>query len=248
VDGPSVPDHVLGIDIGLTGVRAAVVRQDGELLGGGRRGHTRAVLADGRAEHDPADWLDGMAAATRAALAQARGVRPAALGIAALGPAPVLVDRGLEPLTPALLFSLDRRAEPQRRRMVGDLSAAAALATGDNALPKLAWWREHVPEVFARAAWGLDATGFLVGWCTGVPVMDTVTAADYELPGVRAPVPLPVPIAPTALAGRLGERPARRLGLEPGLPVTAGTYDSFADLAAAGCAHAATPGSCSAAR
>jgi xylulokinase len=107
-------------------------------------------------------------------------------------------------------------------------------ATLDHALPKLAWWAEHEPDTAARAAWALDATGFVAGALTGVPVMDSITAADYSLPGVASPVPLPEPLDPTAVAGELLPAWAERLGVSAGLPVAAGTYDSFADLAAAG--------------
>ena len=107
-------------------------------------------------------------------------------------------------------------------------------ATLDNALPKLAWWLEHDPGLESRAAWALDATGFVNGALTGVPVMDSITAGDYVLPGVDSPLPLPEPLEPTATAGELLPEWAARLDLPAGLPVIAGTYDSFADIAAAG--------------
>src|ERR1700754_2165534 len=109
--------HALGFDVGLSGVRAAVVRDDGALVARARRPHERPHIADGIAEHDPADWLRGVLATGRQALAAAEGARIEAIGVAALGPAPLLVDDTLRPLTNALLFGLDRRAEPQRRRM-----------------------------------------------------------------------------------------------------------------------------------
>jgi xylulokinase len=64
--------------------------------------------------------------------------------------------------------------------------------------------------------------------------MDSVTAADYALPGVEPALPIPEPVDPLAVAGRLKPDWAGRLGLPAGLPVTAGTYDSFADIAGAG--------------
>jgi xylulokinase len=232
--------HVLGFDVGLSGVRATVVRDDGVPVASARRPYRRARMADGLAEHDPEEWLEGVAATGREAVAASAGgahvepARIAAVGVAALGPAPVLVDAELRPLTRALLFSLDRRAEPQRLAMVAQGDPERAAETLDNALPKLAWWIEHDGNLAARAAWALDATGFVVGALTGVPVMDSITAADYTLPGVEPPLPLPPPVEPTALAGELARGWAERLGLVPGIPVTAGTYDSFVDLAAAG--------------
>jgi xylulokinase len=219
-------EHALGFDVGLSGVRATVVCEDGVLVASARRAHERARIGDGVAEHDPRDWLQGVVAAGREAVRAAAGARIACLGVAALGPAPVLVDEDLRPLTTALLFGLDRRAEPQRRRMDA--------TTLDNALPKLAWWLEHEPERAARAAWALDATGFVVATLTGEPVMDSITAGDYALPGLESPVPLPTAVDPMTIAGELGSDWAARLGLRPGLPVTVGTYDSFVDIAAAG--------------
>lgn len=227
-------EGALGVDVGLTGVRATVVRSDGTPAATARRPHGHVRMGEGIAEHDPAEWVEGMAAASREAVARSRDVRIAAIGVAALGPAPVLVDAALAPLTTAPLFSLDRRAEPQRRSMTRGLAPEAAAGTLDNALPKLAWWRDHDPGASEHAAWALDATGFLVAWLTGVAVMDTVTAGDYRLPGIEARFPLPEAIDPLAVAGELRADAARRLGLEAGLPVVCGTYDSFADIAAAG--------------
>jgi xylulokinase len=222
------------VDVGLSGVRATVVREDGVLLASARRLHRRAVRGNGIAEHDPDDWLEGMAAAGREAVSGAGDERIAAVGVAALGPAPVLVDARLRTLTMAPLFALDRRAEAQRRRLTEALGPDEAARALDNALPKLAWWRDNEPARAERAAWALDATGFLVASLTGVPVMDTVTAGDYALPGCEPPFRLPEPVDPVAVAGELRAEAAERLGLRAGLPVVAGTYDSFVDIAAAG--------------
>lgn len=207
--------------MGLTGVRAAVLDEGGRLLRAARRSLSPR-LAPGRAEQDPAAWLGALFEAGRDALG---GGEVDAVGVAALGPAPVLVDEALQPLTPALLFALDRRAESQR---------AALGATHDHALPKLRWWQERGGEAWREAAWALDATGFLVASLTGVPAMDGITRADYFLNGAGPDVALPEPAAPDAVAGGLTPAAAAALGLPAGTPVSTGTYDTFADVAAAG--------------
>jgi xylulokinase len=227
-------EHALGFDVGLSGVRATVVRDDGVLVASARRAHERARLGDGIAEHDPADWLEGVERAGREAVRGAGDVPIAGIGVSALGPAPVLVDDELRPLTTAPLFALDRRAEPQRRRIAAAAAGDHAAETLDNALPKLAWWIERDPSLADRATWALDATGFVVASLSGVPVMDSITAGDYRLPGVDAPVSSPAPVDPLRSAGGLRPGWAERLGVPAGLPVIAGTYDSFVDLAAAG--------------
>src|SRR5262249_9453880 len=99
----------LGIDIGTSGVRAAVLDDRGRLLGHGAGRH-RPRMAAARAEQAPAAWVRGAFAAGRDAVRQAGVARLDAVGVGALGPAPVLLDAAGAPLTPALLYGLDRRA------------------------------------------------------------------------------------------------------------------------------------------
>ncbi len=208
----------------MSAVRAAVVDAEGRVYAAARR-ELATTLDRGRAEHDPREWLAGALAVAREA-ARGAGGRIEAVGVGALGPAPLLVDADLEPLTPALLFALDRRAEEQRR---------ALGVTHDHALPKLLWWQEHEPATWRRAATALDATGFLVARLTGRPTMDVITRLEYG----EAPIELPEPADPLAVAGGLTAAAARELGLPDGTPVATGTYDTYVDVAGAG---ARTPG------
>ncbi|MDX6618792.1 MAG: xylulokinase, partial [Gaiellales bacterium] len=217
----------LGIDVGMSGVRAAVVDEHGSLLGEGRSATRVAVSAD-RAEADPRDWLCGALEAGAAAVAEARVVLDA-IAVSALGPAPVLVTSDGEAVSPALLFGLDRRAEAQCARLG---------VSHDHALPKLLWWAEHEPERLARAATAVDATGFVVAGLCGALAMDTITAEAYAVAGVEPPLPLPSPCDPLECAGGILPAAAAALGVTPGTPVIAGTLDSYADVAGTG----ASPG------
>jgi xylulokinase len=210
----------------MSGVRAAVLDESGRLLAAARRSLLPSLPAPAKAEQNPQAWIDGALAAGCEAVAASRAPVEA-IGVGALGPAPALYDGELEPLTPALLFALDRRAEAERARL-------RPPAPQDHALPKLLWWQEHAPELTGRAAWALDAAGFVVSRLTGSPTMDTITALDYAHPGAELPVPLPAPVEPLAIAGHLAPAAAMALGLPSGLPVAAGTYDTYVDAAGAG--------------
>lgn len=216
----------LGIDVGLSGVRAAVLGGDGTLHGAARAPLPWPRLGPGLAEQEPSAWLEAALAAGAEAVAAA-GVEIAAVGIGALGAAPVLCDASFRPLRPAMLFALDTRAEEERCSLSPGLSH-------DHALPKLLWLARHEPTVVERAAWVLDPTGWLVARLTGVATMDTIVARDYTFPGAASPVPLPEPVDPLALAGALTPEAAGVLGLRPGTPVAAGTYDTYVDVAGAG--------------
>jgi xylulokinase len=121
----------------------------------------------------------------------------------------VLVDDRLQPLLPAPL---------EAEELV------------DHASATLARWRDHEPAAFARAAMVLDTTGLLVGWMTGAPAIDRITAADYVLPDQEPIVPIPEPQEPRAIAGTVTAQAAADLGLAAGTPVTVGTYDSYVDI------------------
>jgi xylulokinase len=224
----------LGIDVGLSGVRAAVMDLRGRVVATSARHPIPIRSSFGRAEHDASDWLAGAELAGRSAV---RGVDPQrvrAIGVSALGPAPVLVSADLEPLAPALLFSLDTRAEDERRRLAGSLGLTDDRLNHDHAIPKLLWWRDSDPAVWEKAAWALDAAGFVVSHLTGTPTMDTITACDYRLDAYPCPIGLPEPRLPLSLAGSLRAAWAERLGLPSGVPVITGTYDAYADTAATG--------------
>lgn len=213
----------LGIDVGLSGVRAAVMDAEGEVLASAAR-PARPAIADGVAEQHPGVWLEAAFIAGADAARDAR-VPIDALAVTALGPAPIPLDASGEALAPAPLFGLDRRADPWRRR----------LGTGpDDALPSILRWHETEPEIAARGRLVLDAAGFVVRAFTGAETMDRITAVSYRWPGVEPPIPVPDPSEPDAVAGHLHAGAAARLGLTTNTPVAVGTIDCFADAAAAG--------------
>jgi len=226
-------EAVLGLDVGTSGARAAVIDRAGRLLGTGRRA-TGTTLGPGWAEQDPEEWVAAALAAGREAVSAAGVARVTAVGVAALGPAPVLLDAASRPLGRAPLFALDTRAEPQRRRLARAAGLPDGDVTHDHALPKLERLREEEPERLARATLVVDAAGYLVLALTGTPAMDAISAAEYALPGHPPPVPVPSPGDPLTVAGALAPAAASALGLEPGAPVTTGCYDTYADVAACG--------------
>jgi xylulokinase len=217
----------LGVDVGLTGARAALVAADGRIVA---RSEVHPVPANASGAEDPRRWYAGLRRAIAEVLRLAPEARPGSISVAGAGCRPVLVDERLEPLLPARLAAHDA-ARSQRAELARTLGLPVA-ELADHAAPVLLGWREHDPEAFGRAVFALDTTSFLVSRLTGDPAIDRITAADYLLPGTAPLVPIPEPREPDAVAGPLGSPAAADLGLDPGIPVTVGTYDSWVDIAA----------------
>src|SRR5690349_3135452 len=102
----------LGIDLGTSAVKVAVLNGAGELRAAGEAAFPTAAELPGKAEQDPRHWLQATAAAVAAAGARLDRGWPVRLdGIGLAGQLPTLVMLGAEgPLGPAITWS-DARAD-----------------------------------------------------------------------------------------------------------------------------------------
>lgn len=225
---------VLGIDLGLSSVRAAVVDKSGRLLGRGRSELAPLTGHEGREERDPDDWTRACTEAVIQARAESCDQGIEAIGIGGLGPCPVLVDDDNRPITTSPLFSLDPRAEEFRLGLIRDHKLPEHELGPDHVIPRLMQWRMQRPEIFAKAKRVLDSTGYLVAGLTGRAVMDPITLVDHRCPGLEQPVTLPEICPADVIAGHLTPRAAASLAMPAGTPVTVGTYDSYADILGTG--------------
>ena len=213
---------VLGLDLGTSEAKAALVGLDGRLLGLGRGTYPTDVGADGRAEQDPRDWWAALTAAVRSLAGDLPGANLLAICSVGQGPTLTVMDADALSVRPALTWQ-DRRAG----------------AGGYGLLPRMAWLAREDPEAAARARWLLaswDAVGL---WLTGEAV--TTVQAHEAVPSAEAleAVGVRVGTVPPGLAygSRLGSlRPAaaEALGLASGTLVVAGVNDGTASMLGAG--------------
>ncbi len=217
---PERTPAVLGLDLGTTEAKAALVGLDGRLIGLGRAACRVDVGPDGRAEQDPGDWYAAITAAVRAIDVTGSDVL-AVCGVGQ-GPTLALVDATGEPVRPAITW--------QDRRVRG---------TGFGLLPKIEWVAREDPAPAARATWMVTAWDALGLWLTGVAATtvqaheSAIEGADLEAAGVRpAQVPPPLPFG--SPLGRLRPDVAEALGLPAGIAVIAGVNDGAASMLGAG--------------
>lgn len=204
----------LGIDIGLSGVRAAVVTARGRLLAKARRETATGTTP-------PLRLLNLAEATAREALAKAGQVKIEAIALAALGPVPILLDEKGKTLACLPLFG-------------GRGNGLSSGEPEDDLAARLLHFADRSPGTIDRVRTICDLTGYLVSRLTGHLAMDRVTRDDYVRLALPRRTCLPAMIAGEEVVGGLTRAAAWRLGLPAGTPVAAGTYDSIADLLAAG--------------
>ncbi|MFN8474068.1 MAG: xylulokinase [Anaerolineae bacterium] len=251
-------DYMLGMDIGTSGAKAAIVDTDGNLLGVGRHEYSIATPRPGWAEQDPAIWIEAAVSTTREALAESNIRRQdiAAIGLSGQMHTTVCLDRGGVPLRPAITWA-DQRTGPQVREVYGRLGREGLarwtqnpLATGFT-LANLLWLQENEPAIYAAIAHVLLPKDYLRYYLTGEIGTEATDASGTSLMDVKAgawnsellaafgiaPAILPAIQQSTSVAGSLRAEVASVMGLRPGIPVAYGSADQPAQAVGNGIIH-----------
>ena len=219
--GARVP-AVLGLDLGTSEAKAALVGLDGTLLGLGRGAYPTDIDADGRAEQDPRDWWAAFGVAVRSLAPALAGAEVLAIACVGQGPTLVAADASGDPVRPAVTWQ-DRRSGNG----------------GFGLLPRMAWLAEADPAGVGGARWLLgswDAAGL---WLSGEATTtlqaheDPIDASALLAAGV-APAIVPEPMPFGRPLGRLRPAAAAAMGLQAGIPVVAGVNDGTASMLGAG--------------
>ena len=172
----------LGIDIGTSEVKVALVDGAQHLVAIGRAALDIARPHPLWSEQDPESWVRAteaaiaeLAADHRAALAEVTGI-----GLSGQMHGAVLLDAQNRVLRPAILWNDTRSAAecavlearvPESRRLTGNMAMPGFTA------PKLLWVAAHEPETFARTAKVLLPKDYVRWWLTGEHVSEMSDAA-----------------------------------------------------------------------
>ncbi len=187
--------HILTIDLGTSGPKAAVVGSDGRVLGAGQHKVVTAFPGGGAAEQDPDEIWRATLASCRQALAEAAGadVRPgdvAAVIVSGQYSSIVPVDAAGRHLHPMMLW-MDQRGGPKRVKRLpgfpkgadGPLDLWRVLRThgvppidGGLSQTHMRWLRFARPEVYERTAAFLEPTDYLTMRLCGRATANQCTA------------------------------------------------------------------------
>jgi xylulokinase len=239
--------NTLGLDLGTSELKALVMDERGAVLATAHAPLTWRQPQPGWAEQEAADWWQ----ATVAACAQLKASAPQALaGVRAVGLSgqmhgATLLDAANNVLRPCMLWNDTRsaaqcealtRACPRLHEIAGNLAMPGFTA------PKLAWVREHEPDVFERVASVLLPKDWLRWKLTGRKVSDMSDAAgtlwldvaqrDWSDALLAATgltrAHMPSLVEGHEVSGQLTADAARELGLPQGIAVVGGAGDNAA--------------------
>lgn len=241
-------DLILAVDLGAGSLRTGAVGLRGRVLAAAAAKLASDEPKQGWSEIDPERWWRALRVTVTRVLGHLpRGSRIAGVCLAGLTRTQVLLDQEGRVLAPAMLFR-DRRAEGIAsviaRHFPTDNPADAISAF--HPLARLAWVARERPALFRRVAGVLEPKDFLNFRLAGIPAGDSVTCSRLDamhptdlpddLNRCRALLDLPLR-APWASLGPLAcrEPPFDRL---QGVPVFAGSMDSWASAVGAGAVRA----------
>ncbi len=248
--------YILSIDLGTSGLKVALVRDNGDLAAVAARPVQTQLLPPDGAEQDANEIWAAVLSAAKQVLREAGRHRGEVAGIACTSQyfSIVPVDRDMQPVMNLILW-MDGRGRAQSQKIYArhhdalatwvDIHGMIPLPTGTDSLSHILWVQEQCPEIHARTYKYLEPMDFVIAklthecsanLCTAFPLLLTdnrdVNRALYsqrliDLAGVDASkLPALRPVG--SRAGTLHAEVAGELGLEPSTPVFSGVNDTQA--------------------
>jgi xylulokinase len=246
---------LLGLDVGTTGAKAIVFREDGALLGQGYREYPLLHPRPDWIELDPTQVWELTAEAIREAVANAGGADPVeALAVSCLGEATAPVARDGRIVRNSIL-GFDARGQEEVDWWEAEVGRDRVFRITGRPLSimytahKLMWLKKHEPQVY-DGTWKFLGYGDYTLWRLGAePAIDYSLAGTMmlfdvntkqwsqellELAGLDAGK-LSKPVPAGTEVGTLSPAVAESLGLPPGVKLVTGGHDQPCGALGSGC-------------
>lgn len=248
-------NYLLGIDVGTTGTKALLFRQDGKLIGQAYRGYPMHNPSVGYSEQRAHDWWNAVVATVRE-LCPCEDIAShvAAISLSLQGGTVVPVDQHGVPLRPAIVWN-DTRCAAQKAAFLQEFQDAAHMyqKTGwrlIDGLPllQIRWMKENEPEIFAQTSKFLTVPDYIAYRMTGKAAVDLSDAGINQLVDIRSRCyddallafagidesKLPPLVSSGDVIGHLTQEAASLLGLTTDTLLVAGAHDQYAVALGAG--------------
>lgn len=242
----------IGLDVGTSGCKAAVLDMGGHILGSARRDYHFAFPQKGWVELDPNTVRQKVWETLREIAPAARGAEY--LAVSSIGEAMVLLDGAdnvlcngityLDERGPETMEQIDRVMGYERLQKVTGLPRRVFFS-----LNRWLWLAEHRPDVLERTKKAFLFGDYITWLLSGERLIDPSTASKTYLldrrtrqwsPDIAKAFQVPIErfprVVPTGtVAGKIRPGAAAELGLDPDLKIVVGVHDQSAATLGSGC-------------
>ncbi|TDF97965.1 FGGY-family carbohydrate kinase [Paenibacillus piri] len=243
---------VIGVDVGTQGVRTIALNDSGELVSSRS---SKFPLSGAREEQQPAEWWSALVSC----LNQLAGditlryphARVEALSVTSTSGTMIALDKNLEPLSPAIMYSDSRsKAEAARCRAaaLSEDSAGYTAFNSSSGLPKIVWFIEQHAQLAEKIHIWAHAADYIIGKLSdvwGITDYSNSLKSGYDLihgqwPGYiteKLNLPgewFPKVVVPGTVLGTISTAAAALTGLPRTLKIVAGMTDGCTSQIASG--------------
>lgn len=249
---------LLGIDVGTSACKVAAFDLEGHVLAQAAESYPVLYPQPGWAEQDPQQWWEAVCRALRR-LWESGAVAPGevvGVGIDGQSWSAIPLDKEGRALCNTPIW-MDTRAGSLCQELEARVGGGKIFACSGNplsasyTLPKVLWYKEHLPQVYEKAEKVLQSNGYLAFRLTGAVTQDksqgygwacyNVARNQWDIPlcqelGVK-PSLLPEIVSCSQVVGGVTPQAAQETGLLEGTPVVAGGLDAACGTLGAGVIH-----------
>ena len=239
--------YLLGIDIGTSSCKVALFSEEGEVIAQSTKTYPIFHPQSGWVEQNPNDWWQAVCKAIHELLTRSKIQPEKIVGIGVDGQSwsaiPVSKEGTLLRNTP---IWMDTRAQAICEKLKHTIGEDTLFAISGNpiqpsySLPKVLWYRDHLPELYKNTDKILQSNGYIVYKLTGEITQDVSQGYGYQCFDMRKRAwdsalckemdlresLLPEIAACHEIVGRVTKEAAQQSGLSVGIPVVAGGLDS----------------------
>jgi xylulokinase len=238
--------HLMGIDVGTTGVKTILISEKGELKAECTESYPLSSPKPSWFEQNPDDWWKATVSSIRRMMGSAGvdAAEVAGVGLSGMYHGLVIVDKNHCVLRPSILWN-DQRTAAQSDyiiRKVGVENLLRICATSGApyfTACKLQWVRDHEPQFFDNVYKMMLPKDYIRLKLTGEFATDVTDASgtlflDIQgrkwsevMPGLLDVDPgiLPNLVESSEISGKISKKGAEETGLKPGTPVAGGAGD-----------------------
>ncbi|MDD6038646.1 MAG: xylulokinase [bacterium] len=247
--------YLLGIDIGTSACKVALFEENGAVTAQSNQPYQLYYPNPGWVEQDPDEWWRAICEGIKAVLAESgiEAVQIAGIGIDGQSWSAIPVDKEGNCLSRTPIW-MDTRAREICDRVKAEVGIERIFEVAGNdflpsyTTPKMLWFKEHKPDIFAKTDKFLQSNSYIVRKLTGVMSMDYSQGYGVHFFNMRdcsldetlaQELGLSVDLIPKLYAchevvGTVTAEAAALTGLAEGTPVVAGGLDAACGTLGAG--------------